>query len=150
MTRKSCSLYSTYFKCIYITHTAILIDSNMSAILMCCMHQLCINLLNRKDTSKSNACLFLKNYFKQWPYTGIWSLKRQKNHLIHEDDGLYRCGREMGDYKPIIINSSTVFTKLKNIILKYTTKLITFWTRCLQGDLHPCANTPLTLSIYFP
>jgi len=53
-------------------------------------------------------------------------LKRQKNHLIHEDDGLYRCGREMGDYKPIIINSSTVFTKLKNIILKYTTKLITF------------------------
>jgi hypothetical protein len=46
-----------------------------------------------------------------------------------------------------IINSNAVLTKLKkNIILKYTTKLITFWTRRLQGDLHPCANTPLTLS----
>jgi hypothetical protein len=33
---------------------------------------------------------------------------------------------------------------------KYISKLITFWTRRLQGDLHPCTNTPLTLSAYFP
>jgi hypothetical protein len=32
----------------------------------------------------------------------------------------------------------------KNIILKYMQKLLTFWTWCLQGDLHPCAITPLT------
>jgi len=34
----------------------------------------------------------------------------------------------------------------KNIILTYTTKLITFWTWHLQGDLHRWANTPLVLS----
>jgi hypothetical protein len=53
--------------------------------------------------------------------------------------------------KQQLINSNTVFTKLyKNILLKYTTKTSTFWTRCLQGDLDPCAKTSLTLSVYFP
>jgi hypothetical protein len=37
------------------------------------------------------------------------------------------CGKETGD-----------------IILKYTTKHNTFWTRHLQRGLHPWTNTPLT------
>ena len=31
----------------------------------------------------------------------------------------------------------------------YTTNLITLWTRCIEGDLRPWANTTLTLSAYF-
>jgi hypothetical protein len=53
------------------------------------------------------------------------------------------CGRETDDYKTI---QTLYLHNYKNIILKYTTQLITSWTRRLQGDLHPCANTHLALS----
>jgi hypothetical protein len=42
----------------------------------------------------------------------------------------------MGDYK----NSDTAFKNYENIMLHYATKLIAFWIRRLQGDLHPCAD----------
>jgi hypothetical protein len=51
--------------------------------------------------------------------------------------------------KRAIINQQELFQALylrnyKNIILKCITELITFWTWRLQGDIFPCANTPLT------
>jgi hypothetical protein len=59
------------------------------------------------------------------------------------------CGRETGNCKKQQFIQTLCLQKYKNIILKYTTKLITFLT-CLQGDLHPCTNTLLTLIVYFP
>jgi hypothetical protein len=50
------------------------------------------------------------------------------------------CGRETDDYKN---NSNTVIKNYKNIP-------ITFWTRHLEGDLHPCANTPLISTLAVP
>jgi hypothetical protein len=44
--------------------------------------------------------------------------------------------------KPVI--QTPYLQNYKNVSLKYTTKLVTFWARRLQGDLHPCANNPLT------
>jgi hypothetical protein len=51
--------------------------------------------------------------------------------------------------KPTII-TSMYLQNYKNIILKYTTKLVTFSARRLQSDLHPCASTALALNVCFP
>jgi len=56
----------------------------------------------------------------------------------------------MGGYKKQQLIQTLYLQTYKNVILKCTTKFITFWTRRLHGALQPCANTPLTLSVYFP
>jgi len=48
----------------------------------------------------------------------------------------------MGDYKKLLVQA-LYLQNYKNFNIKDITKLITFWKRRLQGDLYPCANTPL-------